>query len=70
MPGGKSPVNWGRMDSLGHRCVRDEGKDRAYCERFYADYGAATGNRGPLFYDLPECEAAFDYQNSQRRSSR
>ena len=51
-------------------CVRDEGKDRAYCEKFYADYGAATGNRGPMFYDLPECEAAFEYQNSQRRSSR
>lgn len=51
-------------------CVRDEGKERAYCERFYADYGAATGNRGPIFYDLPECETAFEYQKSQRSSSR
>lgn len=51
-------------------CVRDEGKDRAYCEKFYADYGAGTGNRGPMFYDLPECATAFDYQKSQRRSSR
>ena len=51
-------------------CVRDEGKDRAYCEEFYVDYGAGTGNRGPMFYDLPECATAFDYQKSQRRSSR
>jgi hypothetical protein len=50
--------------------VRDEGKNRAYCEKFYADYGAGTGNRGPMFYDLPECATAFDYQKSQRRSSR
>lgn len=47
-------------------CVA-EGKDPEYCARFYADYGAATGNRGPLFYDLPECEAAFDFRTSQRR---
>ena len=51
-------------------CVRDEGKERTYCEKFYADHGAGTGNRGPMFYDLPECEAAFEYQKSQRSSSR
>ena len=46
-------------------CVDKWKKDRAYCERFYSDYGARMGNRPPLFYDLPECVAAFEYRNSQ-----
>ena len=36
--------------------------DRAACERFYADFGNQSGNRAPLFYDLPECVEAFDYR--------
>lgn len=40
---------------------------RKECEAFYADYGAQSGNRAPLFYDLPECVEAFEYQNSQRK---
>jgi len=32
------------------------------CERFYADYGERTGRKAPLFYDLPECVAAFNFQ--------
>jgi hypothetical protein len=46
-------------------CVDKWKKDRGYCERFYSDYGARMGNRAPLFYDLPECVAAFEYRNSQ-----
>jgi hypothetical protein len=49
-------------------CVQnDEQPDRKSCEAFYADYGAQSGNRAPLFYDLPECVEAFEYQNSQRQ---
>ena len=49
-------------------CVREEHySTRRECEVFYADYGARSGNRAPLFYDLPECVEAFDFQNSQRR---
>ena len=49
-------------------CVKNrEQPDRRSCEVFYSDFGAQSGNRAPLFYDLPECEAAFDFQNSQRR---
>lgn len=44
-----------------------EQPDRRSCEVFYADFGAQSGNRAPLFYDLPECVEAFDYQNSQRQ---
>ena len=42
-----------------------EQPDRDSCERFYADYGAQSGNRAPLFYDLPPCEKAFNYQNGR-----
>lgn len=49
-------------------CVKNkEQPDRAACEVFYADFGAQSGRRAPLFYDLPECVEAFDFQNSQRR---
>ncbi len=49
-------------------CVNKEGKDRSYCETFYSDYGARSGNRAPLFYDLPKCEEAFEYRNSYRQA--
>ncbi len=44
--------------------------DRESCERFYADYGEGSANQAPLFYDLPQCEAADEYRNSYRSSSR
>ena len=48
-------------------CVQNkEQSDRKACETFYADFGAQSGRRAPLFYDLPECVEAFEYQNSQR----
>ena len=49
-------------------CVEDQKKDKAYCERFYSDYGAQSGNRAPLFYDLPECVEAFEYRKSYRKA--
>ena len=48
-------------------CVANkEQPSREECVRFYADYGARMGGRAPLFYDLPECVTAFDYQQSDR----
>lgn len=41
--------------------------DRAACEKFYADHGAQAGRRAPLYYDLPECVAAFKNKNSGSR---
>lgn len=44
-------------------CVANkELSDRNECERFYADYGERMGGRAPLFYDLPECVTAFEFQ--------
>lgn len=34
---------------------------RAECARFYADYGGRMRGRAPLFYDLPQCVAAFEF---------
>ena len=48
-------------------CVANkEFPDRAECERFYADYGERTGRKAPLFYDLPECVTAFEFQQGVR----
>ena len=47
------------------QCVQNGEQDsRQACETYYSDYGAQSGHRAPLFYDLPECVAAFNYQNS------
>lgn len=44
-------------------CVRDNMKEtREDCERFYRDYGERSGRRPPLYYDLPECVAAYDFR--------
>ena len=44
-------------------CVAKEQRpDRAACERYYADYGSRSGDRAPLFYDLPECVAAHNFR--------
>ena len=54
-----APLRAGFIDE----CVEKEQRpDRAACERFYADYGNQSGNRAPLFYDLPECVKAFEYR--------
>jgi hypothetical protein len=48
-------------------CVANkELPNRKECERFYSDYGNRMGGRAPLFYDLPECETAFEYSQSSR----
>lgn len=47
-------------------CVaREQKPDRAACERFYSDYGAQSGKRAPLYYDLPECVEAFEFRKKR-----
>ena len=50
-------------------CVVKKKKERTYCERFYSDYGARSGDRAPLFYDLSECVEAFEYRKGYRQSN-
>jgi len=50
-------------------CVANkELPSREECERFYADYGERTGRKAALFYDLPECVAAFNFQQDNENS--
>lgn len=36
--------------------------DESLCKIEADEYDGARPNRGPMFYDLPECEKAFDYK--------
>jgi hypothetical protein len=54
-------------EQLVEECIREKQRDdRAACEQFHSDFGGQSGRRAPLFYDLPECVEAFDYQQSER----
>jgi len=52
---------------LVEECVEKKQRpDRAACERFAADYGNQSGNRAPLYLDLPECVKAFEHRRQER----
>lgn len=46
-------------------CIDKFKKDAAVCEEEAAGYNGNRVGRSPLFYDLPECEAAFENRNSK-----
>ena len=62
-----TPMRKGFVDEC---VVNKELPGRTECERFYADYGNRMGQRAALFYDLPECVTAFEYQQGVRQSDR
>jgi hypothetical protein len=50
------------------KCIQTGTGDQAWCETFWADYGApsrtASGDLIPgMFYDLPECTEAWEERN-------
>ena len=53
-------------------CVNNKNKERAYCERFFKDYGwgGMTGNgtsRNTRFFDqIPECIEAFEARKNRK----
>jgi hypothetical protein len=54
------------------QCVQDTRRSRADCEAEFSTWGntsqlAGGGARAGLFYDLPECQAAFNARQQQRR---
>lgn len=53
-------------DELVNDCVEKERGDREFCTDFFAGW---DGNRreglSRLFYDLPECEIAYEYQRDR-----
>lgn len=49
-------------------CVEKKQKeDLEACERFYRDYGERSGHVPAMYYQLPECVAAYDYRESYRQ---
>ena len=53
---------------LYEECVSKQRKDPEFCRKDADSYnGARPGGGAPLFYDLPECEAAFEYRRQNPR---
>ena len=49
-------------------CVQGRSRrTREECERCYADHGADTATRGPLYLDLPECVEAYELRRNLNR---
>ncbi|RKZ87574.1 MAG: hypothetical protein DRQ39_03995 [Gammaproteobacteria bacterium] len=46
-----------------------EKKDIKECERLHGNYNGRPHGRAPLFYDLPECEQATEFQKSYRQAN-
>jgi len=43
--------------------------DLKKCEELHGSYNGRPHGRAPLFYDLPECEQAAQYQKSYRQAN-
>lgn len=48
-------------------CIAEGKKDRKQCEAEYADHTGRMGNNQLPFYDLPECEKAFQNRKGTER---
>ena len=52
-----------RKAEIYQECIDKFKKSGEICEQEADGYNGNRVGRSPLFYDLPECEAAFDYRN-------
>ncbi len=56
-----------------NECNKEKRNTKEYCERFYADFGAAIqsqqGFRQRMFHDIPECLALYDAENNENRDT-
>ena len=53
-----------RKAEIYQACIDKFKKSVEVCEQEAAGYNGNRVGRTPLFYDLPECEPAFEYQNN------
>jgi hypothetical protein len=53
-----------KRSEIYQECVDKFKKSAEFCEQDAAGYNGNRVNGSPLFYDLPECEAAFEYRNA------
>lgn len=59
-------------EQLIQECPAQFDKSLDECRHFYRDYGAALMHQGeivraPFYYDLPVCQAAFEYRQRDRQ---
>lgn len=57
-----------RREYIAECVTNNEKPSREECERYYANHGERMGGHAPLYYDLPECVEAFEFQQSVRSS--
>lgn len=57
-----------RKSEIYQECIDKFGKSAEVCEKEADGYNGTRVSGAPLFYDLPECEAAFEYRNNYRSS--
>ena len=48
-------------------CIAEGKLDKQQCEAEFADHSGRAGNRQLPFYDLPECEKAFQNRKGSSR---
>jgi len=48
-------------------CLEKKRGDEAYCRRDADGYNGERIGGSPRFYELPECEEAFEFRNRNRR---
>lgn len=56
-----------RARAVEHCVQHDAIKDRAACERFYADFGQHGAAGFGMFHDIPACVEAFEFGRGDRR---
>jgi len=54
-----------RKSEIYQECIDKFKKSAEVCEEEADGYNGNRVGRSPLFYDLPECEAAFEYQKNK-----
>jgi len=57
-----------RKVEIYRECIIKFKKPELFCERQADEYDGTRIHGAPLFYDLPECQAAFEYRRRYRRS--
>ncbi len=54
-------------DDVYKDCLEKKRGDEAYCRRDADGYNGERIGGSPRFYELPECELAFEFRNRERR---
>jgi hypothetical protein len=48
-------------------CIEKKQGDVSFCKRYAAGYNGERPGQGLRFYELPECEAAFEFRKRHRK---